>query len=61
MQKIFVIIQANAYDGFERPDNDVFYLTEAEAQKQCDAINKFHYGSNKKYWSYDVYDLDLAK
>lgn len=60
MKKIYIIIQSNAYDGFERPYDDVFYLTNEDAQKQCDSLNKFHCGDDKRYWSYDVYDLDLA-
>lgn len=60
MDKIYIIVQSNAYDGFECPQ-DYFYLTEEEAQKECDELNRVHCGANKKYWSFDVYDLILKK
>lgn len=60
METVYIIVQANSYDGFESP-RDHFYLTEEEAQKDCDELNRFHYGNNKKYWMFDVYDLILKK
>lgn len=61
MEKIYVIIQANAYDAFYLPYNEQFYLTEEEAQKECDELNIVHCGANKKYWDFDVHELTLKK
>lgn len=55
--KIYVIIEANAYDGFELPHNDEFYLTEEEANEVCNKLNK-NSGNRKDY--FDVHELNQA-
>ena len=57
--KIYIIIEANAYDAFELPQEQ-FYLTESEAEAACLKLNKAHNGENKKYYSFDVHELTLS-
>jgi len=58
MEKIFVIIECNAYDAFELPYEEVFYLSEAEAKKDCEILNK-KTGSKRDY--FDVHELTLKQ
>lgn len=56
--KIYVIVRANAYDGFDLPEDNCF-TDKDQAQKQSDAMNIAQFGRDKKYWSYDVHELYL--
>lgn len=40
---IYIIVEANSYDGFEHPE-DYYYPSESEAQKECDRLNKLNRG-----------------
>jgi len=60
MEKVYIISEANGYDGYQ-PPTDYFYLTWEEAQKECDELNRVHCGPNKKYWNFDVHELILKK
>ena len=58
MIKVYYIAASNAYDGFDLPE-DYGYLTEAEAQAECDEINKRnHY---KKDEVFNVYELKIKE
>lgn len=53
MKKIYIIVEANGYDGFEYP-GDYFYIDEAKAQKECDRLNE---QSNRDYFI--VHEMEL--
>lgn len=61
MNTIYIIIEENGYDGFECPHNDEFYLTEQEAEADCESLNKAMHGDDKKYYRFFVQDLTLKK
>jgi len=54
--KIYIILEDNGYDAVNPPHNYVFYLTEAEAQKDADALNKAA-GNRRDYFSVEELDL----
>lgn len=54
MNKVFVIIEDNGYDGCNPPHNEVFYLSEEEAQKDANILNK---GYKKDY--FHVFELTI--
>ena len=56
METIYVIIEANGYDGFNPPHGDNFYTSQELAQKDCDQLNK---SQNSKRDYFDVWDLKL--
>lgn len=58
MNTIYIIIEENGDDGFELPYNEQFYLTEEEAKKDCDSLNKDR-GNRRDY--FDVHELTLKK
>ena len=55
MKKIYIIIEANGYDGFEYP-GDHFYIDEAKAQKECDRLN-VQSSSKRDYFM--VHEMEL--
>lgn len=57
METIYIIVEANAYDGYNAP-RDEFYLTEAEAITEAKRLNK-EAGHRKDY--FDVFELTLKK
>ena len=59
MEKIYIIIEANGYDGYHLPHNDVFYLNQEEAEKEALRLDRAQ--GNTKHRYFDVHELDIAQ
>ena len=59
MEKIYIIIECNAYDAYELPYNEQFYLTEEQAEADCLKLNRSANGDNKKRYRFFVQDLTI--
>lgn len=55
--KIYIIVEANGYDGYEYPP-DHYYTNEKDAQGYCDKCNKST-GSRRDY--FEVHELTPIK
>ncbi|WP_298845623.1 hypothetical protein [uncultured Clostridium sp.] len=55
MNRIYIILEDNGYDGLKDPD-DHYYTSEEEAEKECKKLNG-KYNSKRDY--YHVHEMTL--